>query len=108
MNHLQDIFEREDEVKNLIPLPINPPFQSQVVFYLFIYFCIVFCFTLKFIYFQKFLLKVKIHLIVVYNSSVSSSNSSSSSNSNKYSLQLCLFPVFLSPPDAHTGLLNCR
>ena len=37
MNHLQDIFEREDEVKNLIPLPIIPPFQSQVVFYLFIY-----------------------------------------------------------------------
>ena len=106
MNHLQDIFEREDEVKILIPLPINPPFQSQVVFYLFIYFCIVFCFTLKFIYFQKFLLKVKIDLKVVYNSSVSSS--SNSSNSNKYSLQLCLFPVFLSPPDAHTGLLNCR
>lgn len=37
MNHLQDIFEREDEVKILIPLPISPPFQSQVVFYLFIF-----------------------------------------------------------------------
>lgn len=63
--------------------------------FLFIHFLIVFCFTLKFIYFQKFLLKVKIHPVVYNSSVISSSNSSSSSNSNKYSLQLCLFPVFL-------------
>lgn len=36
MNYLQDTFEKEDEVKNLIPLPINTPFQLQVVIYLFL------------------------------------------------------------------------
>lgn len=36
MNCLEDIFEKEDEVKILIPLPINTPFQLQVVIYLFL------------------------------------------------------------------------
>ena len=36
MNYLQDTFEKEDEVKNLIPLPINTRFQLQMVIYLFL------------------------------------------------------------------------
>ena len=36
MNYLQDTFEKEDEVKNLIPLPINTRFQLQMVLYLFL------------------------------------------------------------------------